>query len=296
MTELPYCLPGEACQYSATRSAQLPPGRALDFAAVTDHSEQFGENNICLFEGTEPCTSDADCTVPGQVCSGIEVLGTSGVCVPDGYKSQLCKDARLGASRLRSSPVAGVIAGFENVAENPSRPPGVCGAGRLSLRASKRSSSGSKIIDAAEAAYDRTPACTFTSFIAYEYTAMAANGRCSGDLLPCWDQMGTGQPSRDCAGFADPKVTQKQTCESDFLGSAGGDNLHRNIIFRNDDVIDAPLSNIEAPLACGAGSDCNTKGPGRLAGADAAARCASNAWRTPSIRAATSSRSRTTRT
>jgi hypothetical protein len=55
-------------------------------------------------------------------------------------------------------------------------------------------------------------------------------------------------------------VTEKQTCVKDFVGNAGGDNLHRNIIFRNDDVIDAPLSNIEAPLACGAGSDCNTKG------------------------------------
>jgi hypothetical protein len=49
-----------------------------------------------------------------------------------------------------------------------------------------------QIIDAAEANYDRTSACTFTSFIAYEYTAMAASGRCNDDLLPCWDQMGTG--------------------------------------------------------------------------------------------------------
>src|SRR6185369_4160647 len=117
-----------------------------------------------------------------------------------------------------------------------------------------------KVIEAAEEAYDRTSSCTFTSFIAYEYTAMAADGRCSSDLLPCWDELGTGQPSRDCPGFVDPHVTEKQTCVKDFVGNAGGDNLHRNIIFRNDDVIDAPLSNIEAPLACGAGSACNTKG------------------------------------
>jgi Protein of unknown function (DUF3604) len=262
VTEFPYCLPGEICQYSATRSAQLPPGRALDFAAVTDHSEQFGENNICLFEGTAPCTSDAECTLPGQVCSGIEVLGTSGVCVPDGYDSQLCKDARLGASRLRSSPIAGIIAGFENLAENPTRPPGICGNDGSRCTQQAQLVWG-KIIEAAEEAYDRTSSCTFTSFIAYEYTAMAANGRCSADLLPCWDEQGTGQASRDCAGFADPAMTQKQTCESDFVGSAGGDNLHRNIIFRNDDVIDAPLSNVEAPLACGVGSACNT--PGQVA-------------------------------
>src|SRR5262249_43735406 len=30
----PYCFPGEQCQYMATRTIQLPPGRALDFAAI----------------------------------------------------------------------------------------------------------------------------------------------------------------------------------------------------------------------------------------------------------------------
>lgn len=248
VTEFPYCLPGEVCQYSATRTAQLPPGRALDFAAITDHSEQFGENNICLFEGTEPCTCDADCTLPGQECSTPDVgptSGSAGLCVPKGYNDPLCKAARLGASRLRSSPVAGVVAGFENVAQNPSRPPGVCGVDGSRCRQQARLV-WQQIINAAQEAYDHTPACTFTSFIAYEYTAMAANGRCSRDLLPCWD-------ANDCSG--------QQTCDTDFLGSVGADNLHRNIIFRNDDVIDEPLSNIEAPLACGKDpSTCNTVG------------------------------------
>ena len=90
---------------------------------------------------------------------------------------------------------------------------------------------------------------------------MAANGRCSDDLLPCWDEMGSGMPSVDCTGFDDPTVTTKQTCASDFLGSPGADNLHRNIIFRNDDVIDLPLSNVEEPLACGEGSACDATGP-----------------------------------
>lgn len=257
VTELPYCLPGEECQYSATRSAQLPPGRALDFAAITDHSEQFGENNICQFEGTEPCTCDADCSVSGQMCSG-------GVCVPEGYNAEICVDARLGASRLRASPVTTLIAAFENTAENPSRPPGICGVDGMRCRQEARLV-WDKIIDAAEQAYDRTDACTFTSFIAYEYTAMAADGRCSLDLLPCWDQLGTGQASKDCAGFDDPVVTGKQTCVSDFVGSVGGDNLHRNIIFRNDDVIDEPISNIEAPLTCGTGENCDIRNRGQVA-------------------------------
>jgi hypothetical protein len=258
VTEFPYCLPGEECEYSATRIAQLPPGRALDFAAITDHSEQFGENNICLFEATQPCTSNADCTESEQYCDGALTSG-SGVCVPVGYEAQLCEDARQELSRIRTGPIAAVIAGLENVPENPSRPPGICGPDGAGCRAQARLV-WQQIIDAAEANYDRTTACTFTSFIAYEYTAMAANGRCSSDLFPCWDQMGTGQPSADCAGFEDPFVTVKQTCESDFLGSPGADNLHRNILFRNDDVIDLPLSNVEEPLACGRGSECDTEG------------------------------------
>ncbi len=259
VTEFPYCMPGEQCEFSATRVAQLPPGRALDFAAITDHSEQFGENNICLFHGTQECASDADCTERGQFCDAALNAGR-GFCVPHGYNAVLCGDARQELSRIRSGPVAGIFAALENVAQNPSRPPGVCGPDGINCLAEARLV-WQQIIDAAEANYDRTTACTFTSFIAYEYTAMAANGRCSDDLLPCWDQMGSGQPSIDCAGFDDPTVTAKQICESDFLGSTGADNLHRNIIFRNDDVIDVPLSNIEEPLTCGQGEACDAVGP-----------------------------------
>lgn len=261
VTEFPYCMPGEECQFSATRIAQLPPGRALDFAAITDHSEQFGENNICLFLGTQECTSDADCTEPNQFCdSGLS--GGQGLCVPTGYNATVCRDARQELSRIRSGPVAGIVAALENVAQNPSRPPGVCGPDGSNCLANAQLV-WQQIIDAAQASYDRTESCTFTSFIAYEYTAMAANGRCSADLLPCWDAMGTAEASVDCAGFDDPTVTTKQTCDTDFLGSQGGDNLHRNIIFRNDDVIDLPLSNVEEPLACGEGTECES--PGQVA-------------------------------
>ncbi|MFP6641266.1 MAG: DUF3604 domain-containing protein, partial [Myxococcota bacterium] len=55
VTPHPYCMPGERCQYTATRTIQKGPGRALDFAAITDHAEQFGETNICYFEPTETC-------------------------------------------------------------------------------------------------------------------------------------------------------------------------------------------------------------------------------------------------
>src|SRR5437016_11357584 len=61
VTEHPYCLPGEHCQFMATRTVQFPEGRALDFAAITDHSEQLGEANICTFEATQTCTDDSNC-------------------------------------------------------------------------------------------------------------------------------------------------------------------------------------------------------------------------------------------
>jgi hypothetical protein len=257
-TEHPYCMPGEHCQFMATRTIQFPEGRALDFAAVTDHAEQFGESNICTFEATETCSSDQDCdpAVTGQDCA------TDGMCRPKGYNSPLCTLARDEISRLRQGVVPGIFAGLENVSQNPMRP-AFCGPdGALCERQAKLV--WDKIRGDAEAAYDRTASCTFTSFIAYEYTAMAANGRCAdADALPCWDQAqdnaipnvpdAGSPPSADCPSGA--------ACINNFTGSSGADNLHRNVIFRNNDVIDAPISNVETALGCGFGEEC-TSTPG----------------------------------
>ena len=257
VTEHPYCLPGEHCQFTATRTIQLPEGRALDFAAITDHAEQFGEVNICSFEATQTCTADPDCDpdVTGQRCF------SDGMCRPVGYDSVECIAARDEASRIRTGPIVNLVAGLENVAENPERLP-FCGSdGSLCTHQAKLV--WDKIRGDAEQAYDRTSACTFTSFVAYEYTAMAADGKCAdSDGLPCWDQAqdnlvrdvpDSATPSLDCPSGA--------ACIKNFTGSSGADNLHRNVIFRNDDVIDQPISNVEIPLGCGFGPDC-TSTPG----------------------------------
>jgi hypothetical protein len=262
-----YCFPGEHCQYMATRTIQFPEGRALDFAAITDHAEQFGEGNICTFEGTEPCGFRSRCQLPDQECSVSRLqalMGAEGVCVPKGWSSQICKDARQEIPRLRGGAIPSLIAGLENVAENPSRPP-FCGKrGELCRRQAKLV--WDQIRADAEAAYDRSSACTFTSFVAYEYTAMAADGKCAevgkyGDGFPCWDQAQANAepnvpdraiPSRDCPS--------QQSCILSFTGSSGADNLHRNVIFRNDDVIDRPISNVEIPLGCGYGNVCADPG------------------------------------
>jgi hypothetical protein len=59
----PYCLPPDRCQYTASRIIEVPPGRELDFMAVTDHSEFLGETNICYFEGGQPCATPVAPTV-----------------------------------------------------------------------------------------------------------------------------------------------------------------------------------------------------------------------------------------
>ncbi len=244
----PNCLPGTRCQYTATRTARLPPGRELDFVAVTDHAEQFGESNICLFEGTEPCASDTDCTIAGQICQG-------GVCVPDGYSSYLCTLAREELTRLTTGVLPGIVAAKENINlpdGNPSRVADICGVdGERCIRNARHI--WDQIQVDAEAAYDRSSACEFTSFVAYEYTAMSGAGRCEEDLTPCWDAMDDGTPSADCSGG--------QLCIANYVVGPGADNLHRNIIFRNHNVPALPLSNVEAPPACGAGENCVTKGP-----------------------------------
>jgi hypothetical protein len=49
-----------------------------------------------------------------------------------------------------------------------------------------------KVIEAAEEAYDRTSSCTFTSFIAYEYTAMAATAAAAAICCPAGTSSGPG--------------------------------------------------------------------------------------------------------
>ena len=179
VTEHPYCMPGEHCEFMATRTIQFPEGRALDFAAITDHAEQFGESNICEFEATQTCGDDSDCPVAaGQKC-------ISGMCRPEGYDSDTCLSARQEVSRLRSDPIASLFAGLENVPEAVSRPD-FCGEdGSICTQQAKLV--WDQIQQDAEEAYDRSDACTFTSFVAYEYTAMAVSGRCGTSSSPSAD-------------------------------------------------------------------------------------------------------------
>lgn len=108
--------------------------RPLDFAAVTDHVESIGEGYICRTEGAYP-----------------------------GYDSQACRIFREGKEaglRIFTTVHAGM---------RPRRKKAVCGAeGADCLEAAALV--WQQIIAAAEAAYDKSQTCAFTSFVGYEYT------------------------------------------------------------------------------------------------------------------------------
>ncbi len=137
--------------------------RPLDFLAVTDHGEFLGERRLCR----EPDSPR--------------------------YDSEFCKATRV--NERQSMMMFGQVI----TTETPARLSDVCGEEGSLCREFARQP-WQQIGDAAEAAYDRSAGCTFTTFKAYEYT-----------------------------------------------GTPGTSNYHRNVVFRNENVPEFPVSYIEAP-------------------------------------------------
>jgi len=156
-----------------TRTAQLR--RPLDFTAVTDHAEQFGEIQICQMPGL-PGYDSADCVAA---------------------RDQLATPPPLLPSLLPPPSVISFLLGY-GVLNPPQRfawcePDGSNCLTQASLIWQDTQA-------AAEEFYDRSAACNLTTFVAYEWS---------------------GQP--------------------------GGNNLHRNVIFRNTAVPALPTSYMEEP-------------------------------------------------
>ena len=144
-----------------TRSVTID--RPLDFLGMSEHGEFLGEIKIC----TEPEWA--------------------------GYTSPTCQKWRDQEDSNGAYDFGVLMAD-----SSPTRFADVCGDGDDCERAA--SMRWGEIQDAANDADDKTAACTFTSFIAYEYTN-----------------------TRDVS------------------------NLHRNVVFRSEDVPDLPITHFEAP-------------------------------------------------
>ncbi len=137
--------------------------RALDFFALSDHAEFLGERALCTSPNS-PSYSDEFCNE---------------------YRKEEFHGTLMMASVISQ--------------ENPKRIELLCGDNsELCLEQAK--APWDEIIEAAESAYDRTVACEFTSFVAYEYT-----------------------------------------------GTPNDSNYHRNVIFRNNNVPQLPVTYLEAP-------------------------------------------------
>jgi hypothetical protein len=142
--------------------------RALDFAAVTDHAEFFGELDVC--------------STPGA----------------PGHDSPTCMIYRRWP-RLAFYLINGLTSGDPKQIRRFN----FCGESGADCLTAARTP-WREVQDAAEGAYDRTSACTFTTFVGYEWT-----------------------------------------------GGPDTNNLHRNVLFRNDAVPRLPISYIDEPSAEG---------------------------------------------
>jgi len=126
-----------------TICAQQP--RPVDFAVITDHAEFFGELHICTTKGAP------------------------------GYDSPQC-------ALFRKSPAATSKPWGNDAIADPPTPPAFCGPDNGNCHAQSLSL-WQDIQDAAEEAYDRSPACRFTSFVGYEWTAMPDNANLHRNVI-----------------------------------------------------------------------------------------------------------------
>ena len=119
---------------AGTQPRKLQLTRPLDFVAVTDHAGTFGEGHICRTKGAFA-----------------------------GYDSDACQSFRAGGEEgVRE--LMGV-----NGEIRPQRQPEVCGEDGKDCAVADKIV-WQDMIRSAEQAYDKSPACSFTSFVGYEYT------------------------------------------------------------------------------------------------------------------------------
>jgi hypothetical protein len=152
-------LPRDAYRFARGERLGLPPydaegrprrvlqlRRPLDFAAVTDHAELFGERTIC--------------ETPDLAGSA------SPVCIVYRRWPRLAFFLMNGRASRDTEPVRY----------------GLCGAGAEACRRAALTP-WTDVREAAEAAYDRSSACVFTSFVGYEWTGAPGSNNLHRNVL-----------------------------------------------------------------------------------------------------------------
>jgi len=153
----PIGLPPYDAQGNPARTIQLD--RPLDFAAVTDHSEGFGTVSVCFLPG-----------LPGY----------------DSLTCQLFRQASTIADPVLQTQVSVQIllslwGGFND--PGGTLPQSVCGPPPWTDCYSRHSLLWLEDQDAAEEFYDRSAACTFTSFVGYEWTGTPNNANLHRNVI-----------------------------------------------------------------------------------------------------------------
>jgi hypothetical protein len=201
------------------RTAQLR--RPLDFTAITDHAELFGEVSICLTP-----------ELPG-------------------YDDQVCQDYRAGIPQ--NDPGTGGIAFFVTqylAISDPVRHDfcGVDGSDCL-LQASLV---WEDIQAAAEEKYDRTDACTFTTFVAYEYsrapfaTNLHRNVIFRNNIVPDLPTSGVEEPEAQGLWNALQAECIDGLQDCDVLAIPHNSNLSNGKLFLPQNADGSPLTAADA--------------------------------------------------
>ncbi len=137
---------GEPIALSGGRKARLE--RALDFTAVTDHSEWLGEVWLC----TDPSSPAYSREICRMYRGELELPGGRGA------RMGLLSDRAEPVTRIGNLPIG-----------SPARSKALCGE-NAALCGEATSRVWRQVQAAAEAAYDRSSSCRFTAFTAYEYS------------------------------------------------------------------------------------------------------------------------------
>lgn len=199
-------------QGNALRSTEL--ARPLDFAAVTDHAEFIGAIGVCTTPGA-PGYDSADCVAFRDT--------------PDA--------AFVSLNALLTQPVGAAL------------PPELCGIDASFCKRPVRDA-WDEIQAAAEAAYDRTSACTFTSFVGYEWSGnptveaknLHRNVIFRSDVVPAAPigYFDRSTPEGLWSALHEQCIDRKDGC--DVLTIPHNSNLSGGLMFQETDSVGAPFS------------------------------------------------------